>query len=460
MNLKLKITLCITVGLSLAGIPPITVVQGRPDYAVSSGNNCSACHTSTVSGRMEISGTDLLTDLAIQLDGQAQGPLKTFRVSPGQILTVPIRVLNGSDKFAIQIKGFEKKALRHDTFHGLIWSPANSDDNHWTKQQKNNPPYFTKDNGANGGLTGSPESSTYFFDLLIEPNTPLDIYELVAAVPGKRNGVKVYQEERFYLEVLSPYDLDGDSKIDCSDICALVDQWHKDYARYDFSPMPDGDGIVDAQDLVILSDHLFEDHRLLAHWTLDDVDGPVTIDSIGNLIGMVPGIATWQPNSGQVDGALSLTGFGNYLRLPFISNLAIRPFSVFIWVKGGASGQVILSQDNEKNWLMASPESGTLMTELTAPGPDQEALVSDTLIVDGAWHHVGLVWNGTHRMLYVDNVEVAKDEIPQPAIASQALSVGAGVSLAPSSFWTGLVDDIRIYDRPIEVGKPLADCDN
>ncbi len=214
--------------------------------------------------------------------------------------------------------------------------------------------------------------------------------------------------------------------------------------------MPGGDGIVDAQDLVALSDHLFEDYRLISHWLLDDTEGILTYDSFGNRPGFIIGAPNWRPDSGRVDGALLLTGSGNYLRIPLVSNLVIRPFSLFAWVKGGQAAQVVLAQDRVHNWLMADPQSGALMTELTGPNPGDTALISNTVITDDTWHHVGLVWSGTQRALYVDDIEVARDEMSQLLRTSAGLVVGADATLTPGSFWPGMLDDIRIYDRAIE----------
>lgn len=451
MNLGVRaIRISSIVCLLLWGLPGVGVVMARPNYAVNSGNNCSACHSASVTDRMELVGEGFETDLVTQLDGRNLGPLKTIRAVPGEVVTLSIQVLDGRDRFAVQIKGFETPGQRNSSRHVLSWQEVNGPGNAWTRQERNNPAYFTKDNGANGGLQGSADTVTVTFDLLVGLETPLDIFELVAAVPGVRNGVKVYQEERFYLEVLSPYDLNGDSKIDCGDMCAMVSQWHKDYPAYDFAPLPEGDGVVDANDLVALSNHLFEDYRLLAHWRLDDPEGVITYDSVGQAVGVVVGAPTWRPETGRVDGALLLSGDQNYVRVPFPSNLAIRPFSLFAWAKGGAPGQVLLSQDGMANWLAAAPSDGALLTELQAPGQDREALVSPIPITDGTWHHIGLVWDGVYRRLYVDGAEVARDEITQPAHAFQGLIIGAGSQQSPGSFWSGLVDDIRIYDRAIE----------
>jgi len=49
----------------------------------------------------------------------------------------------------------------------------------------------------------------------------------------------------------------------------------------------------------------------------------------------------------------------------------------------------------------------------------------------------------------VDGIEVAKDIriMTAPKSSYGSLYIGAGNSLAPGSFWSGLIDDIRIYDQ-------------
>jgi len=213
------------------GLTP--TAQGRPSYAITRNNDCSACHTTEVTGRMEVTGQDLLTDLGTQLDGNIRGPLKTFQATPGEIVTLSVKVLDGNARFAVQLKDFEKGGRLKDPNNHLIWSEANGPGNVWTRQQGGNPPYFTKDNGSNGGISGSITPATHTFDLLIEPGTPLDFYERVFAVPGRRVSFeRVYQEEHFYVQVLCPFELAGDLNEDCrvdfTDFALMAANWLTD----------------------------------------------------------------------------------------------------------------------------------------------------------------------------------------------------------------------------------------
>jgi hypothetical protein len=79
-------------------------------------------------------------------------------------------------------------------------------------------------------------------------------------------------------------------------------------------------------------------------------------------------------------------------------------------------------------------------------------LVSEFVITDGDWHHIHLAWDGAYRSLYADGVEVKKDLTNQTGLmgADGGLQFGTGSSLAVGSFWTGLIDDVRIYYGVIE----------
>ena len=60
------------------------------------------------------------------------------------------------------------------------------------------------------------------------------------------------------------------------------------------------------------------------------------------------------------------------------------------------------------------------------------------------------MWDGSHRTLYVDGVAVAEDEQTNLAGSDNGLYIGAGMAMEPGSFWSGLIDDVRIYNRAVK----------
>ena len=247
-------------------------------------------------------------------------------------------------------------------------------------------------------------------------------------------------------------DFNGDGVVDIADISIMVDHWHEDYALCDVAPSPFGDGIVDIQDLTYLSEHLFEDYRLMAHWKLDETDGDICYDSKSLTDGVVHGSPIWQPEGGQVDGALQFDGVDDYISTPYVLSPADAPFSVYVWIKGGAPGQVVISQTGSPwgaNWLCADSTDGNLRTELTSPGRSGKPMNSQTNITDGNWHQIGFVWDGFSRTLYVDGIVVAQDTQDRLGSSDSGLYIGCGKAMEPETYWSGLIDDVRIYNRVV-----------
>jgi hypothetical protein len=71
------------------------------------------------------------------------------------------------------------------------------------------------------------------------------------------------------------------------------------------------------------------------------------------------------------------------------------------------------------------------------------------VVSDGNWHRVGLTWDGSNGSLYTDDINAAKDTQSKFGASAHGLYIGAGKNLEPGSFWSGLTDDLRIYNRPV-----------
>ncbi len=92
------------------------------------------------------------------------------------------------------------------------------------------------------------------------------------------------------------------------------------------------------------------------------------------------------------------------------------------------------------------------MTELKSSGRNAGGpLSSEVNVTDGNWHRIGLVWDGLYSHLCVDGVEVARDDGPQSTLngSDGGLHLGAGSTLAPGGLFSGLIDEVRIYNRAV-----------
>ena len=258
-----------------------------------------------------------------------------------------------------------------------------------------------------------------------------------------------------YEAIFIPTDFNRDGIVDIKDLIILIENWGQNEPLVDIAPLPFGDGIVDAQDLKLLMSYWgLKVDDILAHWALDETEGVVVHDSIGNNNGTLYGEPVWQPTGGKFAGALELDGIDDYVETDFILDPTKGSFSVFAWIKGGARGQVIISQTDGTGsgaaWLWADSSYGRLITRLMHPPFDP--LVSESVITDGQWHHIGLVYDFDElkRCLYVDGAEVARDtDVVGGVDSNGGLYFGAGKTLDAGSFFSGLIDDVRIYNRAV-----------
>ena len=259
--------------------------------------------------------------------------------------------------------------------------------------------------------------------------------------------------DMYQVPVVAILDFNGDGIVDAADMCIMIDHWGENYSLCDIGPTPFGDGIVDVQDLIAFSEHLFEevnDPTLVAHWALDETEGDIAHDSAGDNIGYVTGGPIWQPDAGQVNGAIQLDGADDIIVAGAPLNPAAGPFSVLAWVKGGAPAQAIISEPGGPDWLSLDSRTGYLMTELTNSGRGATILMSQTTIADGGWHRIGFVWDGAIRTLLVDGVAVAQDTQSNLEGPANGFYIGTGKAMAPGTHFCGLIDDVRVYNRAVK----------
>lgn len=204
---------CLFLGAALTWLGSLPLLA-FPNSATTTGNSCSVCHGPspgqgrTVPGLLAISGTSLLTDLGTQLDGRVRGPLKTFEALPGTTVTLSVDVLPAADlsgpaRYSLQLKRLEKSGQQLSTNNFLGWTDANAAGSGWTKRDNPNvpegvtDPYYTKDLEVN-------QTGTFTFKLGLNPETPVDVYDLEFAIAGVDEAGLLYYDRHFYLAVIAP----------------------------------------------------------------------------------------------------------------------------------------------------------------------------------------------------------------------------------------------------------------
>lgn len=185
-------------------------------------------------------------------------------------------------------------------------------------------------------------------------------------------------------------------------------------------------------------------------------------------------LASTSPALPQSGKALLLGGNGAYLSVPDHAALGIGPgesFTLTCQVKGTASAQYYRliskratgSQPDPGYELITNVGTGEFGINLrSTAGTNAGPPFGSTSVTDGAWHHLAMVVDaaaGT-SMIYVDGVlEGTKSS---PAIGTEDFRSGTdlfvGTSAALDFFWSGLLDDLRLWSTAFDMAAVQADA--
>ncbi len=171
------------------------------------GESCSSCHGTNVGGtnpdKMAVTNFDDVLDLGTQLDGKTRGPLSTFTASPGDTVSLQMTVTDGSQHYAVQLKRLYKPG-QQNSLSNFLTSPMYGTTSvpPWTSNgvdPVNGPQWFTQ-----GPIQDGLSNVVYSFDLVLDPNTPIDVYDLEFAIAGGSGFTpgSWYEDEHFYLNVV------------------------------------------------------------------------------------------------------------------------------------------------------------------------------------------------------------------------------------------------------------------
>jgi hypothetical protein len=211
---------------------------------------------------------------------------------------------------------------------------------------------------------------------------------------------------------------------------------------------------------------------LTSWWKFDETSGTVASDSVGNAAGDLVNGPTWVP--GHLGGALAFDGIDDLVSFanggPLIATQS-APFSVSAWF-------------NLTNYSATEPDIIQMRSDTAAPF---HLLLSQNPAWDGVslgagigpwvcmrtnvepplgiWHHVVMTFDGADAGA-VESFTIFVDGVAQPIEATggygtQANETHIGTAEGGANQWTGLLDDLRIYNRTLtsaEVGRLFALC--
>lgn len=204
------------------------------------------------------------------------------------------------------------------------------------------------------------------------------------------------------------------------------------------------------------------DNVTSGYWNFDETEGTTARNATagGEMEVLQPG-ATFIP-AGAVNGAVGFDGTRGYAATSGPVLRTDQSFTVGAWVKpskladmaavtqdGTAASGLYLKQAGGA-WIFGMNSSDT------TGGTPVEARSATGAVQTGVWTHLTGVYNSTAKTvtLYVNGVQAASTAVPStPWTANGPFVIGRGQYGAATSFWSGDLDEVRTYSRPLAAGE-------
>jgi len=198
---------------------------------------------------------------------------------------------------------------------------------------------------------------------------------------------------------------------------------------------------------------------LVAHWTFDETSGSTAHDTVGSYHGTLVGGAIWVPSGGRSGGAISLARTsGDYVTMGDVLNLGAGPSSFVAWIKTTTTDTdtFVLA----KHWSTFTSGYIIGINLNGSYGASNKAWfynyyngdepISTTSVNDDQWHQIIATRGNGQVKIYVDGLPVEDSKtdngLNDPP-AGTPLVIGGYFYGAPISTYTGLIDEVRIYDH-------------
>jgi hypothetical protein len=196
------------------------------------------------------------------------------------------------------------------------------------------------------------------------------------------------------------------------------------------------------------------DPNLVGWWTFDDEGTGTVLDSSGNeRHGTFRGDAHFVP--GLLGEAVAFDGSGDYVNIDGYKGIVgdgtgIHAFTITAWIKATGNGEIV-------GWG-STVVPGRVEFRINEDRLRYESgggnVQGDTTVTDDEWHHVAVTV--PTDALYVDvtiyldgedDTQPENDTDPSRPTAQYDLKMGLRYNEASSRQYTGLIDDVRLYDK-------------
>lgn len=200
-----------------------------------------------------------------------------------------------------------------------------------------------------------------------------------------------------------------------------------------------------------------------AYYSFEENSGVVAHDEWGLYTADVNN-ATWA--SGSVGTGVNLNGSTSYVNLKegVVENLT--NFTISTWFKLDTSSNWMRIFDfgnNTDTYMFLTPQNGSngRFRFGIKNGGSEQLINSDVTPTTGTWTHISVTLNGSEGVMYIDGVEVGRNDAMtlNPSSMGTTTNNYIGKSQWPDPYFDGIIDEFIIHNRalnPSEVANVMS----
>ncbi len=198
---------------------------------------------------------------------------------------------------------------------------------------------------------------------------------------------------------------------------------------------------------------------LVAAYSFNAGSGATLADASGNgNNGTISG-ATW--GAGKYGSALSFDGVNNYVSIPTSATLNLASgMTIEAWVRpnnvSGYRTVVLKETSGGQVYSLYAAEPGQGPSSYLLTGTIERQSVSLQSLPLNEWSHVAVTYNGSQLNVYANGVLVSS-----VAATGNITTSNGTLRIGGNSIWgdyfSGLIDDVRVYNRPLTANELRVD---
>ncbi len=197
---------------------------------------------------------------------------------------------------------------------------------------------------------------------------------------------------------------------------------------------------------------------LVGHWTFDEGAGVTAADSSpSGLVADLSNGAAWAP--GVVGGALSVDGVDDIVEIDDSGSghpLDLTAgLTIAFWINPATQTQgndKVVAKNNAYELQIDAGQNGRWNLRLN----NGIVTHATTKLKVSTWQHVAATWDGANVVYYLDGNADGGYVVPGPLVSNDNdIGIGARPSNSSGQLYMvhGLIDDVRIYDRALDVDE-------